>query len=248
MLGNTSLQTTDYNEVNRSSYYQYNLMHPQAESKQPIVPDDIMLGHNNLQDNTGYLIVPDVIYDHLICEMFKSDAFDDTSHGVQDQIFTTAHCPTLRPFNTYLMLYWKIDNAQSNNEIIDVLGFAGLKSIAERLVYLEEITREPTDGESEEKPIEIESLRRSVKFIMENRQMPDPEIVVSHEGLVYLSWQLADDSVLNMGFLPSPLIRFVAILRNPGPNSKRWSVSGAMLVQDMMRAVKPFTDKLLHNE
>lgn len=136
-----------------------------------------------------------------------------------------------------------IRNAESKEKIIDVLRFSKSKVLADRLVYLQKLT----EAESEEKPMEIESLRMSALFIMENSQMPNPQITVSDDGLVYLRWPLENKGVLGMLFLPSTLVRFTAILHHQDPKLQRWSVSGVLQPNDMMRAIEPFIEQLMQS-
>ena len=134
-----------------------------------------------------------------------------------------------------------IHNAESKEEIIDVLRFSKSKVLADRLVYLQKLT----EGEPEEKPMDIESLRMSSLFIIENLHLPNPQITVSDDGFVYLRWPLKNKGVLGMLFLSSTLVRFTAILHYQYPKLQRWSVSGVLQPNDMMRSIEPFIEQLM---
>ena len=123
-----------------------------------------------------------------------------------------------------------------------ILDRAGFESIADRLRYLAKIT----DEDPEDLPLDIESLRSSILFMNENRQMPSPQIMASSTGLVYLRWVVGDDEgVLGMEFTSSHMIRFTAILHALDHNPERNSVSGILPHNHIMNAVRPFIDKLV---
>ena len=152
----------------------------------------------------------------------------------------------LEPFESIRILHdWRklIHNAESKEKIIAVLRFSKSEILADRLAYLKKLT----EDEPEEEPMEIESLRMSALFIMENPQLPCPQITVSYDGLVYLRWNLGNEGVLGMQFLPSTAVRFTAILNHQDPKSQRWSVSDVLQPSDMMKAVAPFTEQLMQS-
>ena len=132
-----------------------------------------------------------------------------------------------------------IEKSESVNDVIDVLKRTGLDAIVNRLTYLKKLT----DKETDEKPMDVKSLQNAARFIIENRQWTSPQIVISDEGLTYLRWKIGAKGVIAMVFLPSALVRFTAILHNLDDGSSE-RCSGTMRPRDMLRAVKPFVDKI----
>ena len=136
-----------------------------------------------------------------------------------------------------------IRNATNKEDIIDAIRHAKTASIADRSVYLDKLSK----NEFEEKPIDIESLRMSALFIIDNSYLPNPQITTSDDGLVYLRWSLKNEGVLGMLFLPSTLVRFTATLHHQDQKSQRWSVNGTLQPNDMMSTIEPFMEQLMHN-
>lgn len=132
--------------------------------------------------------------------------------------------------------------AKTSETLITILELAGFGSVAARLDHLKKIT----DEDPEDLSLDVESLRSSILFMSEHRQMPRPQIMASSTGLVYLRWIIGEDEgVLGMEFAPSRMIRFTAILHASDLNPKRSSVSGFLSCNDMINAVRPFIDKLV---
>lgn len=172
----------------------------------------------------------------------KTSMWIDWKESSSDSILEQDELDPFKAVRTFYDWPKSIINAKSKETIIAVLRFKS-ETIADRLQYLKEIT----EDESGETPIEIESLRRSAIFIMENPQLPNPQITISGDGLVYLRWSLKNKGVLGVQFLPSSPVRFTAIVDTPHPGSQRWSVSGVLQPSDMMNAIKPFTEQLLQS-
>ena len=140
----------------------------------------------------------------------------------------SAHRPAWRP---------QISDAATHAEIIAVLRLFGLDVVASRLVYLCSLA----DDDPDEPHIEIESLRAMALFIMSERNLLDPRIGVTPDGLIQIEWRVPDTGVLAMAFLPSGLIRFAAISGPHQPETDRWSVNGTLPKEGTLSAVEPFT-------
>ena len=78
-------------------------------------------------------------------------------------------------------------------------------------------------------------------FIMSERNLLDPRIGVTPEGLIQIEWRVLDNGVLAMVFLPSGLIRFAAVSGPNQPETDRWSVNGTLPKDGTLSAVEPFT-------
>lgn len=137
-----------------------------------------------------------------------------------------------------------IRGAKTKGEIISTLRSGGAAVPASRLAYLDGLA----ESEPGERPVNLESLRGSALFIMENPQLPEPQITVSYDGLVYLGWKLRNDGVLGMQFLPSALVRFTAALHRQDPKPRRRGVSGVLPPSEMMRTIAPFVEHCRSHE
>ncbi len=140
----------------------------------------------------------------------------------------STHRPPWRP---------QIVDAATREEIFAVLRLFGLDVVADRLVYLCSLA----DDDPDEPRIEIESLRAMALFIMSERNLLDPRIGVTPDGLIQIEWRVPDNGVLAMVFLTSGLIRFAAISGPYQPETDRWSVNGTLPKDGTLSAVEPFT-------
>ena len=129
-----------------------------------------------------------------------------------------------------------IQSASKREEIIAVFRLFGLNAIADRLGYLRSLSNDDPD----EPPVEIESLRAMAFFLMSERQLPDPQIGVSSDGLAQIEWQLPAGGILAMVFLSSGLIRFAAVSAPAQPGVERSSVNGTLPKDGALAAVQPF--------
>lgn len=251
-------QTTDLYEAGIPHWYKYKILYPSQEPghNQPLEDDQKLSSFShNMQERTENVIslktINETIHAFLpgMLEALRQPhvpAFEMT-----EKPFSAELPFTINQFNAYaplIHLDWRshIHNAKSNGEIMSILKHVGLVTIAKRLTYLKEITDED-DEELDGKPIMLESLRMSAIFLIENvleNRMPSPQITVSYEGLIYLRWK-SEQGVLGMEFQTSGLIRFAAIIYGSDSGSQRPSVSGTLLPEDMLNAVKPITDQLL---
>ncbi len=133
-----------------------------------------------------------------------------------------------------------IDSASTPNEIIAVLRLNRLDTIADRLKYLRQLVEDDPD----EPPIAIESLRTLVNFLLSERQLPNPQIGVSPDGLAQVEWRIPTNGILAMEFLPSGLIRFAAISSTAQRSAERLRVNGTLPKKDALIAVRPFTSHM----
>ncbi len=105
----------------------------------------------------------------------------------------------------------QIENASTPEEIIDILRRFNLDAIADRLTDLRTLVKD----DPEESPMELESLRSLATFLMSEireRQLPEPEIGVTPDGLVEIAWSLPPhNGILAMDFLISGQIQYTAI-------------------------------------
>lgn len=134
----------------------------------------------------------------------------------------------------------QIDTASTHEEIVAMLRLFGLAVIADRLNYL----RCLADEDPEEPSIEIESLRALAYFLMSERQLPDPQIGVTPNGLIQIEWSVRSSGILAMEFLPSGLIRFAAISGPAGFGDERFRVNGTLPKDKALAAIQMFSSQL----
>lgn len=133
-----------------------------------------------------------------------------------------------------------IATASAPKEIIAVLRLFGLDAIADRLGYLRQLVEDDPDEPS----MAIESLRALAIFLMGERQLPDPRIGVTPDGLAQIEWRFPTNGILAMEFLSSGLIRFAAISAPAQRGVERLSVNGTLPKDAALEAVRPFTSRL----
>ena len=140
-----------------------------------------------------------------------------------------------------LLPAWRalITKATSKEEIVAVFRIFGLVEIADRLRYLFELDAE----EPEEPSIELESLRNMALFLMGKRQLQNPEIAASPNGLVLCEWQLPHHGILAIEFLPSDTIRFAAVSGSTDESGQRKRVNGTLPEDDALAALRTLLPK-----
>ena len=138
----------------------------------------------------------------------------------------------------------QIENASTPEEIIDILRRFNLDAIADRLTDL----RTLVEDDPEESPMELESLRSLAIFLMSEireRQLPEPEIGVTPDGLVEIAWSLPPhNGILAMDFLPSGQIQYTAISAPAQHGVEPKTTSGTSPKDEIMKNVQSFISLL----
>ena len=155
---------------------------------------------------------------------------DVTSEALSTSVQITTR-PAWRP---------QLDAASTHEEIIAILRLFELDEIANRLGYLRQLVEDDPDEPS----MAIESLRALAIFLMGERQLPDPRIGVTPDGLAQIEWRFPTNGILAMEFLSSGLIRFAAISAPAQRGVERLSVNGTLPKDAALEAVQPFTSRL----
>ena len=110
-------------------------------------------------------------------------------------------------------LSFHISNATHHEEIFDILIISGHQSIAKRLKYLHESAQEDDPGDPD---MDLLSLRKFALFFTDDEiSLPDPGIVISHDGFLQAEWYSSNAAAL-MHFLPDGNIEFAATLTTDG--------------------------------
>ena len=131
----------------------------------------------------------------------------------------------------------QIISATHHHDVIAVLPLLGLRPLADRLSYLQEIA----SGEDPDEPsMTLDSLRELALFLVSEPQCHDPEIGISPDGLLLAEWRVRGGGTLAMKFLPAGLIQFAAISR-PTAGQQALSVQGTLPKDEALRAVQAFT-------
>ena len=86
--------------------------------------------------------------------------------------------------------HWRsqLDEAPTAQAIMAVLRLHGRERIADRIHYLQELALE----DPEEQPIVLDSLRHMASFLLEQGQLPDPEVGVSPSSMAQVEWTIPD--------------------------------------------------------
>ena len=131
--------------------------------------------------------------------------------------------------------------AESTHEgIIAVLRLFGLEDVANRLDYLRGLIADDPD----ETPMDVESLRAMALFLISERQLPDPQIGITPDGLMQTEWRTAPNGILAMEFLPSGSVRFAAVSAPAQRGVDRLSLNGTLPKDEALAALRPFTSLL----
>ena len=133
-----------------------------------------------------------------------------------------------------------IASAKTQNEILLLLQESGFKHTADRLRYLQNLSRD----DPEEPSIVIDSMRALVCFLMTEQSLPDPEIGISPNGLAQIEWRIPPDGILVMEFLPTSLIRFAAVSASTKNSDIRLRVNGTLPKGEVRDAIRSFTSSI----
>ena len=133
--------------------------------------------------------------------------------------------------------------AAEPEDVIAVLRLYGLGKVADRLSYLQSLAAEDPD----EQPMAVGSMRELAYFLMSERQLPEPEIAISPDGLAQIEWRVGETGILAMEFLPNELIRFAAISASAKSSAQRMKVSGTLQLAATLKAVEVFTAQITSN-
>lgn len=141
----------------------------------------------------------------------------------------------------------QLDKASTAQEFMAVLRSHGRERIADRIHYLQELAREDPD----EQPIVPDSLWHMASFLLEQGQLPDPEVGVSPNALAQVEWTIpgspddrARDGLLVMEFLPRGNIGFAALSEPYRQGVDRLTVHGELPPAEVLGAVRPFIDRI----
>lgn len=121
-------------------------------------------------------------------------------------------------------------------EIAVALTFGGCRAAADRIRDLDEMT---SDGDPDEPPIVVDSLRQLALFLLSEHDLVEPELALDPEGRFNAEWASPDGDVVAMKFLPDGLIRFAGVSVS-GNNGPKLSIHGELPKDSALRAVLAF--------
>lgn len=125
--------------------------------------------------------------------------------------------------------------ATQPEEIIVALSLEGRYAAAERISDLNAMSKDDPD----EAAIVLASLRELALFFLSQRQLVDPAIGLSPDGLLLVEWASPERGVLAMKFLTDGMIQFagVSAIRHTG---RRLRVEGRLPKDRALDAVRAF--------
>lgn len=152
-----------------------------------------------------------------------------------DNAEDTTRAKYTTPLVHFFLWSW-IKNTINREEIAALLNLHDLSSISDRLAYLHKLPADDPD----EKPIDLESVRRFAFFIIINRhRLFEPQIGISPDGLVGAEWWIADRGILSVEFLPSEDVKFTTIFWQVGHDDAQRCINGKLPPDKMMDVVWP---------
>ena len=129
-----------------------------------------------------------------------------------------------------------IRKATDGEEIAALLNLYDLGSISDRLTYLHKLPADDPD----EKPIDLESVRRFAFFIIMNRhRLFEPQISISPDGFVGAEWWMADRGILSVEFLPSEDVKFATIFWQARHDDAQRCINGKLPPDEMLDVIWP---------
>lgn len=126
-----------------------------------------------------------------------------------------------------------LDNASTDDEIVDILRKHGLDEVADQVVALSSRLKADPDGPQPN----VESLKRMAEAVLADDRLRSPSrITLNDEGFLHAEWDI-EQGALAMTFRPSDHIRFAALY--PEENgSFDLRVGGLLSRPDAMNAVQ----------
>ena len=129
-----------------------------------------------------------------------------------------------------------LEAAQGREEIIAVVRRLGLERIADRLDELIELEAEELD----EEPMDIDSLRSAMEFLLCDPRMPRPGIGVGYDGVVGFDWRLQPEGIIWLEFPSMGQVQYVILPPAPASSDERVSLTGTSEYAALLEQIKPY--------
>ena len=178
---------------------------------------------------------------------FYSLAHDLESFSIPESIDHGLSSPSQEPFPSLHIAFpasplseSMLAGATTPEEVLLLLQVSGFKHTADRLRYLQTLTRDDPDEPS----VLIDSLKALVAFLTAEGSLPHPEIGISPDGLAQIEWRIPPNGILAMEFLPTGLIRFAAVSASTQHGDIRLRVNGTLPRSEVLDAIHSFTSSI----
>ena len=123
-------------------------------------------------------------------------------------------------------------------KVIEMARKAGLDAAADRLDYLYKL---PVDND--DAPIDSETTKSLVSFMIEYPQLTTDVITVNSEGFVHATWEITQDNELNAQFLHSGKVLFIYTVTEPDADRFKILKTGDTYPDDMLNAIMPLIEQ-----
>lgn len=130
--------------------------------------------------------------------------------------------------------------AATRTAIIEVVRRLKHEAVADRLDYLIELEVEEPD----EEPMDIDSLRAAVRFLLRDPQMPRPGIGVGPDGMIGFDWRLRPKGIVALSFGVADLVEYAAIVPDPSDRDDYQRFSGALQSADVLNLIMPLLSQV----
>ena len=117
------------------------------------------------------------------------------------------------------------------------LRSAHASSIASRLEYLRKASIEEAP---EQAPISAQSLQGFISFIQREKNLAEPDIVITYAGNIRAEWHQSRKEHFAVEFLPTGKVRYVVFSPDPNHPSRTDRTSGVVSAETLMVKVRPF--------
>ena len=134
----------------------------------------------------------------------------------------------------------QVADAITPEQIIDTLDQAAMHAVADRLAYLRNLAAH----DPEEPTLQLDSLRALADCLMRHRELPDPRIATTPNGLLMVDWRVPPDANVAIGFTSTTLTRFAAVSDPAEPGVERPRVDGTLPLEDALAALRSFTSRI----
>jgi len=110
----------------------------------------------------------------------------------------------------------ELDRALEIEDISNLLFATGMPESAERLRVLKSYEEDMEEGH---KPLSLESVKNYAEFINAFRDIEEPLLGVSPDGVLGADWKFDDGRYLGLSFEPSGQVVYAAILPGADPEN-----------------------------
>jgi hypothetical protein len=92
----------------------------------------------------------------------------------------------------------------------------------------------------EQAPISAQSLQGFISFIQREKNLAEPDIVITYAGNIRAEWHQSRKEHFAVEFLPTGKVRYVVFSPDPNHPSRTDRTSGVVSAETLMVKVRPF--------